>query len=53
MAMAELPVDPFEHLQQTYKTEFNRRVDRYFKDVEGNGDLSGPRPSLKISLPHS
>ncbi|MDQ3018252.1 MAG: hypothetical protein M3Q64_00040 [bacterium] len=49
MAMAELPVDPFEHLQQTYKTEFNRRVDRYFKDVEGNGDLSGPRPSLKLA----
>ncbi|MEH2066980.1 MAG: hypothetical protein V7K47_02210 [Nostoc sp.] len=49
--MAELPDDfnPFEHLQQTYKTEFNRRVDRYFKDVEGNGDLSGPRPSLKLA----
>lgn len=41
--------DPFEHLQQTYRTEFNRRVDRYFKDVEGNGDLSGPRPSLKLA----
>ncbi|BAZ66271.1 hypothetical protein ACE1AT_13915 [Pelatocladus sp. BLCC-F211] len=41
--------DPFEHLQQTYKTEFNRRVDRYFSDVQGNGDLSGPRPSLKLA----
>lgn len=41
--------DPFEQLQQTYKTEFNRRVDRFFSDVQGNGDLSGPRPSLKLA----
>lgn len=41
--------DPFEHLQQTYKTEFNRRVDRYFKDVAGNGDLDSPRASLKLA----
>ncbi|MHC5759743.1 hypothetical protein [Nostoc sp.] len=46
-----LPDDfnPFEHLQQTYKTEFNRRVDRYFRDVDGNGDLSSPRGSLKLA----
>ncbi|AFY34872.1 hypothetical protein [Calothrix sp. PCC 7507] len=41
--------NPFEHLQQTYKTEFNRRVDRYFRDVDGNGDLSSPRASLKLA----
>jgi hypothetical protein len=41
--------NPFEHLQQTYKTEFNRRVDRYFKDVTGTGDLSGARSSLKLA----
>jgi hypothetical protein len=41
--------NPFEHLQQTYRTEFNRRVDRYFKDVEGNGDLSSTRSSLKLA----
>ncbi|WP_193196412.1 hypothetical protein [Nostoc sp. MG11] len=40
---------PFEHLQQTYKIEFNRRVDRYFRDVEGNGDLTSPRASLKLA----
>lgn len=39
----------FEHLQQTYKTEFNRRVDRYFRDVEGTGDLSSARASLKLA----
>lgn len=46
-----LPDDfsPFEHLQQTYKIEFNRRVDRYFKDIEGSGDLSSPRASLKLA----
>ncbi|MBD2508287.1 hypothetical protein H6G91_13525 [Nostoc muscorum FACHB-395] len=49
--MAELPdnFNPVEHLQTTYRIEFNRRVDRYFKDVEGNGDLSGPRASLKLA----
>ncbi|WP_017652295.1 hypothetical protein [Fortiea contorta] len=47
--MTNSPTDPFEHLQQTYKTEFNRRVDRYFKDVNGNGDLSSPRSSLKLA----
>jgi hypothetical protein len=41
--------NPFEHLQQTYKIEFNRRVDRYFKDVTGTGDLSGARSSLKLA----
>ncbi|WP_071190984.1 hypothetical protein [Trichormus sp. NMC-1] len=44
-----LPDNPFEHLQKTYQIEFNRRVDRFFKDVQGNGDLSGPRPSLKLA----
>ncbi|BAY21690.1 hypothetical protein NIES2100_14470 [Calothrix sp. NIES-2100] len=46
-----LPDDfnPFEHLQQTYKTEFNRRVDRYFNDVQGTGDLSSTRSSLKLA----
>lgn len=46
-----LPDDfnPFEHLQQTYKTEFNRRVDRFFKDVPSNGDLGSPRASLKLA----
>ncbi|MEH2369936.1 MAG: hypothetical protein V7K75_26095, partial [Nostoc sp.] len=38
-----------EHLQQTYRTEFNRRVDRFFRDVDGNGDLSSPRGSLKLA----
>ena len=49
--MADLPNDfnPFEHLQKTYKTEFNRQVDSYFKDVEGNGDLSSTRASLKLA----
>ncbi|WP_445629054.1 hypothetical protein [Nostoc sp. DSM 114167] len=49
--MADIPDDfnPFEHLQQTYRTEFNRRVDRFFRDVEGNGDLSSPRASLKLA----
>ncbi|MGM3305100.1 hypothetical protein ACSQ6I_03795 [Anabaena sp. WFMT] len=49
--MADLPDDfnPFEHLQRTYISEFNRRVNRYFNDVQGNGDLSGPRPSLKLA----
>jgi hypothetical protein len=41
--------DNIEHLQKTYQIEFNRRVDRYFNDVQGNGDLSGPRPSLKLA----
>jgi hypothetical protein len=41
--------NPFEHLQQVYKTEFNRRVDRFFKDVTGTGDLSGARSSLKLA----
>lgn len=44
-----IPGNPFEHLQQTYKIEFNRRVDRYFRDVSGNGDLSSPRSSLKLA----
>ncbi|XHR81465.1 MAG: hypothetical protein ACFKPT_25125 [Gloeotrichia echinulata GP01] len=49
--MAELPADfnPFEHLQQTYKQEFNRRVNRYFKDVDGSGDLTSSRSSLKLA----
>jgi hypothetical protein len=38
-----------EHLQKTWNQEHNRRVDRYFKDVQGNGDLSGVRPSLKLA----
>ncbi len=41
--------DNIEHLQKTWNQEHNRRVDRYFKDVLGNGDLSGPRPSLKLA----
>src|SRR6476469_1405535 len=46
-----LPDDfnPFEHLQSTYRLEFNKRIDRFFKDVEGNGDLSSPRSSLKLA----
>ncbi|MEH2184995.1 MAG: hypothetical protein V7K64_02275 [Nostoc sp.] len=49
--MADLPdnFNPFEHLQKTYKNEFNRRVDRYFRDVEGDGDLSSSRSSLKLA----
>ena len=49
--MVDIPDDfnPFEHLQQTYRTEFNRRVDRFFRDVEGDGDLSSPRASLKLA----
>lgn len=49
--MANLPegFDNIEHLQQTWNQEHNRRVDRYFKDVQGNGDLSGVRPSLKLA----
>ncbi|MEA5624106.1 hypothetical protein [Nostoc sp. UHCC 0251] len=41
--------DNIEHLQRTWNQEHNRRVDRYFKDVQGNGDLSGVRPSLKLA----
>ncbi|MBD2628844.1 hypothetical protein [Trichormus variabilis] len=41
--------DNIEHLQKIWNQEHNRRVDRYFKDVQGNGDLSGPRPSLKLA----
>ncbi|MDZ8108989.1 MAG: hypothetical protein RM338_25655 [Nostoc sp. DedQUE12a] len=41
--------DNIEHLQKTWNQEHNRRVDRYFKDVQGNGDLSGVRPSLKLA----
>ncbi|MFK0731292.1 MAG: hypothetical protein ACFKPT_20390 [Gloeotrichia echinulata GP01] len=49
--MAELPANfnSFEHLQQTYKQEFNRRVNRYFKDVGGSGDLTSSRSSLKLA----
>lgn len=38
-----------EHLQKTWNQEHNRRVDRYFKDVEGNGSLSSIRASLKLA----
>ncbi|MEH2224392.1 hypothetical protein [Nostoc sp.] len=41
--------DNIEHLQRTWNQEHNRRVDRYFKDVQGDGDLSGVRPSLKLA----
>lgn len=49
--MTELPAnfDGWEHLQQTYMLEYNKRVDKFFSDVSGNGDLSGPRPSLKLA----
>ncbi|MBD2596466.1 hypothetical protein H6G74_19325 [Nostoc spongiaeforme FACHB-130] len=49
--MTELPAnfDSWEHLQQTYMLEYNKRVDKFFSDVQGNGDLSGPRPSLKLA----
>ena len=49
--MANLPegFDNIEHLQKTWTQEYNRRVDRYFSDVQGNGDLSGPRASLKLA----
>ncbi len=42
-------INNIEHLQKTWTQEHNRRVDRYFKDVQGNGDLSGVRPSLKLA----
>lgn len=49
--MADLPTnfDGWEHLQSTYMMEYNRRVDKFFSDVQGNGDLSGPRPGLKLA----
>jgi hypothetical protein len=49
--MTNLPenFNNIEHLQKTWNQEHNRRVDRYFKDVPGNGDLSGVRPSLKLA----
>jgi hypothetical protein len=49
--MAGLPegFDNIEHLQKTWNQEHNRRVDRFFNDVQGPGDLSGVRPSLKLA----
>lgn len=49
--MAQLPpnFDSWEHLQQTYMREYNKRVDKFFSDVQGDGDLSGARPSLKLA----
>lgn len=39
----------WEHLQKTYMLEYNRRVDKFFSDVQGNGDLSNVRSSLKLA----
>ncbi|BAY34176.1 hypothetical protein NIES2107_60810 [Nostoc carneum NIES-2107] len=49
--MTELPAnfDSWEHLQQTYMLEYNKRVDKFFNDVQGNGDLSNVRASLKLA----
>ncbi len=49
--MTQLPdnFDSWEHLQQTYMLEYNKRVDKFFSDVEGNGDLSSVRASLKLA----
>jgi hypothetical protein len=49
--MADLPTnfDSWEHLQQTYMLEYNKRVDKFFSDVQGNGDLSNVRSSLKLA----
>ncbi|MEH2367997.1 hypothetical protein [Nostoc sp.] len=49
--MTELPsnYDSWEHLQSTYMLEYNRRVDKFFSDVLGNGDLSSVRSSLKLA----
>jgi hypothetical protein len=49
--MTELPsnFDSWEHLQSTYMMEYNKRVDKFFSDVSGNGDVSGVRPSLKLA----
>jgi hypothetical protein len=41
--------DSWEHLQQTYMLEYNKRVDKFFSDVQGNGDLSSVRNSLKLA----
>ncbi|MBD2243220.1 hypothetical protein [Nostoc sp. FACHB-888] len=41
--------DSIEHLQKTWNQEHNRRVDRYFRDVQGNGSLAGVRESLKLA----
>jgi hypothetical protein len=49
--MADLPADfdSIEHLQKTYQLEYNKRVDRYFKDVEGPGNLDTVRGSVKLA----
>ncbi|MBD2354750.1 hypothetical protein H6G41_08925 [Tolypothrix sp. FACHB-123] len=39
----------WEHLQKTYMLEYNRRVDKFFSDIQGNGDLSSVRSSLKLA----
>lgn len=51
MIMTQLPdnFDSWEHLQKTYMLEYNKRVDKFFSDVQGNGDLSNPRSSLKLA----
>lgn len=41
--------DAWEHLQQSYRLEHNKRVDRFFKDVAGDGDLGSSRSSLKLA----
>jgi hypothetical protein len=49
--MADLPegFNNIEHLQASWNSVHNKRVDRYFKDVDGNGDLSSVRASLKLA----
>lgn len=41
--------DSWEHIQKTYMMEYNRRVHKYFSDVQGNGGLDSPRSSLKLA----
>lgn len=49
--MTDLPsnFDSWEHLQTTYMLEYNKRVDKFFADVQGNGDLGSVRGSLKLA----
>lgn len=49
--MADLPAgfNSIEHLQQTWRSIHNKRVDNYFNDVTGNGDLTSIRASLKLA----
>lgn len=48
--MTDLPdgFNSVEHLQQTWRRLHNDRVRRYFKDVDGDGNLGSVRASLKL-----